>query len=492
MPSSLTTRLKRAGTAVLDIFRPEIMQQAHGLLGGVWGYGGLPPARTADQYLQAYSTMPWLRAVSGKVSHTIAMTPWIAGYKQEKTPDKSAPNGYRYRAATDRVLKVGTADMRLTRRKEMRDDFKETPNHPILALLDAGNPFLTGPQVRQVTQIHLDILGEAFWLFERDKTNTPISIWPIPPSWVKQTPDARVAAYHLEFNGWRGVVPASEILWFPVADPRNPYGRGVGVGQALGDELETDEYAAKTIKSWFYNRARPDMMVSPKLAAGEEPFSTAELERLKEKWVADHEGFNKASRPYFSSVPLEVNVLSQSFESMQLTELRAYERNTILQVFGGIPPELMGIIENSNRATIDAADYIYSRHVIAPRLEFLRSILQTRLVPVYDERLVLDYENPVVEDREYQLKVMATRPESIKIDEWRERAGLPPLDDDAGQMFMLSPAIVVVPDLKDYAGETAIGSDEVIEPDEPAKPPAAVDPPNVEPPDVEPPDEDQR
>ena len=107
-----------------------------------------------------------------------------------------------------------------------------------------------------------------------------------------------------------------------------------------------------------------------------------------------------------------------------------------MQVFG-IPPELLGILNNSNRATIESADYLFSRWVVAPRMEFLRSQLQERLIPEYDDRLVLDFVSPVAEDREHMLEASKAAPWSLKVDEWRVLQGQEPLDDDAGQIHMM-------------------------------------------------------
>ena len=53
---------------------------------------------------------------------------------------------------------------------------------------------------------------------------------------------------------------------------------------------------------------------------------------------------------------------------MTFTELRSFERDAIIQTFN-VPPELVGVIENSNRATIEAALTIMAIQVIVPRLE---------------------------------------------------------------------------------------------------------------------------
>jgi hypothetical protein len=37
-----------------------------------------------------------------------------------------------------------------------------------------------------------------------------------------------------------------------------------------------------------------------------------------------------------------------------------------MQVYG-IPPEKLGIVENSNRSTIDSADYLFAKSILVPQ-----------------------------------------------------------------------------------------------------------------------------
>ena len=43
----------------------------------------------------------------------------------------------------------------------------------------------------------------------------------------------------------------------------------------------------------------------------------------------------------------------------------------------------------ANRATVTMGDQIYGRRVLIPRLELIRSVLQERLMPEFDERLIV-------------------------------------------------------------------------------------------------------
>src|SRR5690606_34537931 len=87
-----------------------------------------------------------------------------------------------------------------------------------------------------------------------------------------------------------------------------------------------------------------------------------------------------------------------------------------------------------------------------PRLELVRDVLQEQLVSDFDERLIVDYENPVDEDHEFQLEVAKSQSHTLKVNEWRAMAGLEPLTvAEGGEMFLVPFNLVAVPSL---AGET--------------------------------------
>ncbi len=401
------------------------------------GPGGAPPQRGTAELLRAYSTMPWLRAVVHKVSKSVAMTTWKLFVVRRGAEGRAV-----------RLPKLERADF-ATRRKllatlEKRGELVELDDHPLLELLSAGNDLFSGTIAFQVTQQHLDLVGEAFWILERNGAGKPAALWPLPPDWVRETPAPGTAAFRVAVGANHAQIPASEMVWLYEPDPSDPYGltrraRGSGTARALADELETDEYAAKHAKQWFYNNAAPSFIATVENASQEE------IDRLEARWIEKHQGFLRHFRPQFLNRKIEIKELSQTFRNMQLVDLRKLERDTIIQVFG-LPPEILGIIENSNRATIEAADFLFTRWVIVPRLEFLRAALQARLVPEFDERLILDYESPVAEDKAHRLEVMRASPWAYSANEWRRRAGFAE-EAEGGDVHMVPAELVPTGDL---------------------------------------------
>jgi len=390
------------------------------------------PPRGSNQFLQAYSTMPWLRAVTHRIADSIAATQWHLF---------AVKRGGRFRHLPGVQREHPDIRRKLLAEHKAQGELIQIDDHPLLQVLHGANTVLTGGAARKLTQLYMDILGEAFWIKERNMAGVPIAIWPIPPTWVKATPTPAHPFYQVSFRGWQGDVPATEVLWFLDPNPSNPYGRGTGIANALADELEIDEYAAKHTKAWFYNDATPSMIVSP---TGEREWAPAQREQLKRSWLQDHQGFWRAFKVKFSGRDVKVQQLSHTFADQQLIALRQHERNMVVQVFG-VPPEVLGIIENSNRATIDAAQALYGQNVLVPRLEVLRESMQERLIPEYDVRLILDYENPVPADKEFRLRAAQVQPQSLTQNEWRGLAGQPPKDDgDVHHIpFNLQPSVTL-------------------------------------------------
>lgn len=443
MSASLKDRFRLAVKVATGQYDENAATAAFGLLAGVMPGGiGTPPVRGTREYLRAYGQMPWLRAVTARIATAVASAEWQVfvvrkGGKvvRERTIQRSTDCTKR------RLLMKQAADA---------DQLEQVADHPLLDMLNDANSFQTGIAMRKVTQLHLDLVGEAFWLKERDGLGNVIGVWPIPPDWILSTPTPTARTYRVQYRAWRGTIPDTEFIWFSDPDPWNPYARGSGTAQALGDDMETDKYAARHTKAFFYNRARPDIIVWPK----EGRLMGEQVKRLEEEWVAKSQGFWRAFKPYFLAKEVGIKELEQNFRSQQLVPLREFERDTIIHTFG-IPPELLGVIENSNRATIDAADFLMAKYVTLPRLEFIRSVMQERLVPEYDENIIVEFVSPVQEDKEFQLKAATAAPWSLSADEWRNLQGHNAMDDPKAGALHMVPINLQPTDLSEAANPPA-------------------------------------
>lgn len=436
-------RLAIAVKAVVGLFDESSSQAAFRLFPGINPAAvGESPVRGVRQTLEGYSKMPWLRGVASRVGDGFAAVDWELYRTGPPSPNPRTSHDLRIQRAGPTQRKA------LLKQTQAAGELREVTDHIFLDLQQRPNPFQTGQAFRKLTMIHLDLVGEAFWIKERNGTGAPSALYPIPPNWVTATPTPNHRFYQVGFRGWQADIPDTEILWLKDPDPANPYGRGSGLAMTLGDELDTDEYAAKAIKQSFLNMNLPEALVFPKSPA---TLSQANTDRLEQYWNNRNQGFWRQFKAHFLGQEVGVFEFQKSdLRKMQMAEIRKDERDRIINVWG-IPPEIFGIIESSNRSTIDSSWYLFAMLVLVPRLEFFRANLQEFLIPEWDDRLILDYVSPVSEDREFALRAAQAAPWSLMVDEWRQAQGQAPLPDGRGQVLMV-PAILIPTPVEEIGG----------------------------------------
>lgn len=376
-----------------------------------------PPRRGTRELLVAYREMPFLRTVVDTVADSVAGVNWRV-YRRVKKD--GAP-------VKDFSLRNAPADIRGTRLKELlrTGEAVEVPDHPALALLADPNDLLTGRAITKLQQVYLDLVGEAFFVLDIVGSQV-VGMWPLPPNAVVQLPrydqPRDVQTYRVMIGGKARELPASQVIHLRNLDPEDPLGRGVGAAFALGDELDTDEYAARFVKNSFWNNMMPAAIAS---IEGMNDSNAPAAKTFKESLAREHQGPDKAGKLLITSGKVSLARFDSSFKDMELVTLRKYLHDFIRMTYR-IPPETVGNTSASNKATAFAARENMAEQATAPRMEFLRTEYQARLMPLFDREAILHYDSPVPADREHQLRVMGTMPQAFSYDEWREVGGRKP------------------------------------------------------------------
>ena len=380
----------------------------------VWraaGSGGL--AAGSLELIKSYNANPNLRRVVGLIAGSLAATPFFLRRKRVAAGKSWSA---RVRAIADKAVRT----------KAVAADSDEVWEHEFLDFLGRGSPFLSGPQSLALSHAYYEIKGEFFWWILPSEQGQPAQYIVIPPHWVSEIPDlnANGGHYRVSFGGAVMSLPRESVLYAKQPGLSDPYGRGVGVAESLADEVDTDEYAAQVMRYVLANRGFQDVLIALKGGTPDQ----AEL--VEAKYNQRHRGFyNTGKAMVVDADALEVKQLTHTLSELQLLDLRRWERDLIRETWG-IPPELLGLVENSNRATINTAETIYARYVQEPRLEAFRLWLQTQLLPLFDSRgeYVVEYISPIPEDTDRRLEVMRTQPGAFSLNEWRSVAGLDPRD----------------------------------------------------------------
>jgi phage portal protein BeeE len=389
----------------------ESAPSAGGLLTGVLT-SGEAPRRGTKELLDAYKRLPWLHTVVRRIAQDVSGTRWRVWRMPRARIERSSSHPMARRFGVGR-------SMRTERRGWLGyapEGAVEVETHPMLDVLADPNPVLSPMSVWWVAQGLLDLKGECPIVIERAKSGAPLELWPVPPHWLAETPTTREPSYRFQWNTWHTRVPAEDVLYLRHPDLSSPYQRGAGTGEAAADEIDIDEFAAKHLKSFFYNRGLPDAFVSIEGVENED-----DARFYEQKLRSKHQGVGKGFQFHITAGKVDVKELGNTFRESQIVELREGQRDLFVQLFN-VPPEVLGIIANSNRATINAADYLYTKNVLCPRLDFMADGLTSLLD---DPSLVVGYESPVPSDDEFALRVMQTQPTVFTKNEWRRLAGVP-------------------------------------------------------------------
>lgn len=420
-------------------------QSVFGSSSASWGKQRGP----TDQWLSAYNTVPWLRATVSRIAYSGSTLEWgivrttsATTKRTERRRDLQRAHFEQRRKALEQMYQTGEAEAIF--------------DHPMLSLLNDLCPALPGRQGMFVAWAHYELAGEAFFVVDRGgrdswirnkQTGQPIpqALWPIPPTWVSRTPTPDNPTFDITYGSVRlQSIPLGEVLWHKNPNVVNPYARGVGDVQSLSDEFDADENAARMISWSFYNRGRPDVLI------GLPGAQQQEVDAFRNDWNANLTGVANVLKAHFVNVDPKVQVLGQDFQHLQVLDLRKYLRDMIRQV-QGIPPEILGILDQSNRSTIDASDYLYNKNVIVPKAEMWREFFQHHLVPEFDDRAVLDYVSPIQEDKNYTLSTAIAAPYAVKVKDWRRIAGLPPVPAGEGELYMVPAGMTAVRSLEELA-----------------------------------------
>ena len=136
----------------------------------------------------------------------------------------------------------------------------EVTQHPFLDFMAQPNPLyeMTSSAIWRLHEIYLMLVGEGFFLIERDAIGRPVEFWNVPPHWVKMTPYLGNPNYQIVSPGGLSMgIPVDDMFVMKQLNPLDPFMRGLGVAESVADEVEIDEYAAKFQKRFFYNDATP-------------------------------------------------------------------------------------------------------------------------------------------------------------------------------------------------------------------------------------------
>lgn len=385
---------------------------------------GYPTARFSPRddrkWLETFRDNSIVRGPVDRIAKDAAMVKWTL---YRLTPNSADPNG-----------------------EPMR---KKVVEHELLDLWKQPNPLMLGSEFRWLFSVWRLMVGRFPIFIERKSTMRPAALWPIAPWDVLRTPTVERPTWEFRLRGKTlRSVPAWNVLWVKALDASDPYGWGVGAAKAIDHTVAISE----AMDTFDLNMFRNGSTLGPIIGVP----GLKDRAAMQADYDANHTGVENVGRTFFvalqgkdGSNPGAVTVANTQPARKELDfvegDKRCYDKAR--QNFC-MPPEIMGNVENSNRATILGALNIHQRNNILPEVMFQAEVFNTYIVPMYGEPdLVLLPANPVDEDEELRHTKMTDglRWGALARDEYRVHLGQDPLGPPMGDRLIVPAATLSFP-----------------------------------------------
>jgi HK97 family phage portal protein len=306
-------------------------------------------------------------------------------------------------------------------------DLKEATDHPLLKLFKNANPWMNRFDLFRLLVMDIDgVDGAAYWYPAKDRLGVPREIWPLECWRMRPVPamDSDRIIQSFEYMGARGTVTyePDELIQFRHASPHDFYVTGYSASRAAFEYIALLEELIAFESAIVGNRARPDLLISPT-----EPISRAMAQRLEARFT-DRFRRGGAGGVLVGEHDLRYTPFQFSPADLSAMEIRKECQEIIAACFQ-VPLSLVKV-EDVNRANADAGHYQHARQAVKPRCDLIEQKINERLVPLYDERFLFAFDNPVPEDRaerrsDRQVNMGGVPTHTINHE--RAQDGLPPL-----------------------------------------------------------------
>jgi HK97 family phage portal protein len=365
--------------------------------------------------MEAYGAVSTLFAIINKISNSTGSVKWRM-----------------YRPTTDGRKVQGPNEI----------DRPEIVKHVALDLWKNPNPFYTSSLFVEASQQYIDLCGECFWILGRSPLSTmPLELWIVRPDKMEVVPSAEdfIAGYvYKDPNDEKIPLEVDQVIHIKMPNPMDPY-RGLGPVQALMTDLQAVAAAAQYNRNFFTNDASPGGVIEMDVR-----LSDAEWNEFVERWRSQHQGVNNAHRVATLEQGAKWKDVGFSMRDMQFSELRSVSREVIREAFA-MHGHMLGLTEDINRANAEAAEDVFARWTLVPRLDRIKDALNHQLLPLFGssgQGVEFDFDDPSLENSEATAAMMLSQAQSAKtiveaggeFNSVLEAVGLPEIEFDQAKV----------------------------------------------------------
>lgn len=353
------------------------------LLGGIVAQSSAPPVPYVSRWRNSLTTIGMSSGNRGRAEQ-------LAEY---------GANGTLYGVVSKLASMTSRVEWKLYQKAAsgLEEDRTEVTRHAALMVWTRPNGFMPWQEFSEVSQQHLDLAGEAWWVIVR-AFNTPIEMWPIRPDRmtpVESNTDFIAGYIYTSPDGEKVPLAREDVIMIRTPAPLDIY-RGMSAVVPLESDLDAQGTQSAWASSFFRNAAQPGGIIEVDRVLQDEEF-----EEMVTRWAQQHQGVSNAGRVAILE-QAKFTPLSYSQRDMQYVESRGFTKQAILDAYG-FPKFGLGDVDDVNRATAQASLALMAETLTVPRLDRLKAAANFEFLPMFGpttKNLELDYVNPVPPDAE--------------------------------------------------------------------------------------------
>lgn len=356
-----------------------------------------------NSLLNAYRS--WVYVTASRNAASFAATPlrlYVA--KPKKNMKLLAPTKKVKQVERDRLFKT-YGGMSAVRKAV---DIEEVTEHPFLDVVSSVNPFMNKTDLLEISDLHEELTGDAYWylmpgnIVNKEGKPIPKEIWPLNPANMRIVPSPETFISHYVYRvGGTGYntrfvrFELDEIIHYKFPNPNDPF-YGFAPLSAVADMYNINMNMNKFENALFSNNARQEGFFT-----SEEDIDDDAFEALKSELLENLQGVNNAGKTMLLDKGVKWEKTGYSPRELGFLQGRKWPKEEIFEAFD----TPLGLFDpKANRANAEAAQYVYAQYGISPRHRRFEEKLNEQLMPRYDDKLFVAFDNVVPADKEFKLK----------------------------------------------------------------------------------------
>lgn len=310
----------------------------------------------------------------------------------------------------------------------------EVTNGSAYELLKHVNPFWTPRRLYRMDELSLCLWGQSFWAIEKDQFGTPREIWWLKPSRVRVVPDAKGYIRGYIYEPANGGPPIAflpdEIIWFRYPNPLDEFSP-LSPLVAAQRAAETGSAMLDSNRNLFDKGLQIGGFVVP--SSDVKTFTKEQADDLETFLDNRFRGAKNAHKWAVMRFEAQFKAAEVSPKDAEFAQGMNLTLRRVCNVYG-VPSPLLNDLEFSTLANLRELHQFLWADTLVPDAELRQEEITEQLLPMFSGRPLhaefdfssvsaLQESTTSVWDRERQQIEVG----SLRINEWREKYGLPPV-----------------------------------------------------------------